>query len=182
MPEYFSDSFSINSRTSLGPMSVLPIKIDFLNIKPGHCFGSTSKTPVVDCSWAPNAYSTPWTAMIYQLIKVKQNNWHTVVCQKETKTHSHEWVCACVPYIYREDPFIWCLSHIWLNTSATFSGSRVFLIQLLYFSIVPLDQPYQISQCLEIWRYFICKVSFYFSFFTIIYILDQSCQISQWSI
>lgn len=60
-PEYSSANFSMNARTSLGPRSVLPIRIDFLNVKPGHCFGSTSKIPVVEWSWAPKAYSTPWT-------------------------------------------------------------------------------------------------------------------------
>ncbi|KAM2399297.1 hypothetical protein ACFXTH_035873 [Malus domestica] len=46
-PEYSSVSFSIKARTSFGSKSVLPIKIDFLNTKLGHCFGSTSKIPVV---------------------------------------------------------------------------------------------------------------------------------------
>ena len=58
-PKYSLASFSINEHTSFGPKSVLPIKIDFLNVKPGHCFGSTSKIPVVECSCAPKPYSTP---------------------------------------------------------------------------------------------------------------------------
>ncbi|KAM7502635.1 hypothetical protein LguiB_001539 [Lonicera macranthoides] len=49
----------MKARTSFGPIYVLPIKINFLNVKPGHIFCSTSNIPIVDCSCAPNAYSTP---------------------------------------------------------------------------------------------------------------------------
>lgn len=52
--------------TSAGPMSVFPIKIVFLNENPSHCLGSPSKIPVVGYSWAPKAYSTPWTAISIQ--------------------------------------------------------------------------------------------------------------------
>lgn len=60
-PLYSSASSSITALTWAGPMLVFPIKILFLNVNP-HCFGSPSKIPVVGYSWAPNAYSTPWTA------------------------------------------------------------------------------------------------------------------------
>lgn len=60
-PRYSSASFSIKTLTSFAAMSVFPTRIDFLNVKPGHFFGSTSKMPVLGDSCAPNAYSTPWT-------------------------------------------------------------------------------------------------------------------------
>jgi len=60
-PWYSSANFSIKTRTSFATKSVFPTRIDFLNVKPGHFFGSTSKIPVLDDSCAPNAYSTPWT-------------------------------------------------------------------------------------------------------------------------
>lgn len=56
-----ASSSSMTALTSPGPISVFPIKIVFLNVNPSHCFGSPSKIPVDGYSWAPNAYSTPWT-------------------------------------------------------------------------------------------------------------------------
>lgn len=61
-PRYFSPRFSITTLTSPSLISVHPIKIDFLNLNPSQILGSPSKIPVVGYSWAPNAYSTPWTA------------------------------------------------------------------------------------------------------------------------
>lgn len=61
-PLYSSAKSPIIPLTSSGPTSVHPIKIAFLKLNPSHCFGSPSNIPVVGYSWAPNAYSTPWTA------------------------------------------------------------------------------------------------------------------------
>lgn len=58
----------MNSLNWKGSKYVVPMNIDFLNLKPGHFRGSTSKTPVVGQSWAPKPYSTPWTATMHKWI------------------------------------------------------------------------------------------------------------------
>ena len=68
-PLYSPASSSITALTSSGPRSVFPMKIVFLNVNPSHCFGSPSNIPVVGYSWAPNAYSMPWTEYIPNEIK-----------------------------------------------------------------------------------------------------------------
>lgn len=81
LPLYSSASCSITALTSKGPTSVFPIKIDFLNVNPSHFFGSPSKIPVVGYSWAPNAYSIPWTAQVNPIntsLKTEQRDKETV--------------------------------------------------------------------------------------------------------
>lgn len=61
----------MNCLTWIGSKHVVPRNIDFLNLKPGHCRGSTSNTPLVGKSCAPNAYSTPWTTLKIEAIRIQ---------------------------------------------------------------------------------------------------------------
>lgn len=80
-PWYLVDRRSMKERNCEYDISVLPNNTERRKIKPGQLLGSTSNTPLVEYSWAPNPYSMPctiqekskpWTKLVASL-----TNWNT---------------------------------------------------------------------------------------------------------
>lgn len=61
-PWYSEAIVWINPRNCEESMWIDPKETEHLNRNPGHLLGSTSKSPLIGYSCAPNPYSFPWTA------------------------------------------------------------------------------------------------------------------------